>query len=173
MGWVIPLCRWPFPRLCGFPFIGQHRPRLGDLANPLFGFHLPPEYNARASYPSRRSMTAPLLGFPALQHIQGSKVHFTRALPARYSPPPGFDYPRGGFLPSSPGRFCFAPAALLGFTLRSFLLAKRCPLRFHRDGPTYRLSFRIYHPTEAGWPAPESRGFWVSTLPASPSRTQV
>jgi len=73
-------------------------------------------------------MTAPLMGFRALQHIQGSKVHFTRALPARYGPPPGFDYPRGGFLPSSPGRFYFAPAALLGFTLRSLLLTKgvRC-----------------------------------------------
>jgi hypothetical protein len=45
-----------------------------------------------------------------------------RALPARYVPPSGFGYPLGGFLPSIPCRFCFTPAALLGFTLRSFLL---------------------------------------------------
>jgi hypothetical protein len=54
----------------------------------------------------------------------GEKVHLMRALPARYVPPSGFGYPLGGFLPFRPGRFFFAPAALLGFTLRSFLLAK-------------------------------------------------
>jgi hypothetical protein len=46
----------------------------------------------------------------------------TRALPARYVPPSGFGYPLDGFLPTIPCRFCFAPAALMGFTLRSFLL---------------------------------------------------
>jgi hypothetical protein len=51
--------------------------------------------------------------------MQESKVHFPRVLPARYVPPPGFGYPPGGLLPSVPGRFCFTPAALLGFTLRS------------------------------------------------------
>jgi len=38
-----------------------------------------------------------------------------RALPARYVPPSGFGYPPGGLRPSRPCRFCFAPAALLGF----------------------------------------------------------
>jgi hypothetical protein len=50
-----------------------------------------------------------------------------RVLPARYVPPSGFDYPLDGFRPSIPRRFCFAPAALLGFTLRSFLLPKGRP----------------------------------------------
>jgi len=62
------------------------------------------------------------MGFRSLQHIQESRVHFTRALPARSVPPSGFDYPLDGLLPAVPRRFCFAPAALLGFTLRSFLL---------------------------------------------------
>lgn len=53
---------------------------------------------------------------------QGLKVHFTRGLPARYVPPSGFGYPRDGLLPSNPCRFCFTPAALMGLSLRSFLL---------------------------------------------------
>jgi hypothetical protein len=44
--------------------------------------------------------------------------------PARYGPPSGFGYPLDGLRPSIPCRFCFTPAALLGFTLRSFLLAE-------------------------------------------------
>jgi hypothetical protein len=62
------------------------------------------------------------VGFASLQHMLGEKVYIMRALPARYVPPPGFDYPLDGFLPFRPDRFCFTPAALLGFTLRSFLL---------------------------------------------------
>jgi len=42
--------------------------------------------------------------------------------PTRYVPPSGFGYPLDGLRPSGPRRFCFTPAALLGFTLRSFLL---------------------------------------------------
>jgi len=59
----------------------------------------------------------------SLQHMQESKVHFSRALPARYVPPSGFDYPHDGFRPSNPGRLCFAPAAPVGFALRSVLLS--------------------------------------------------
>jgi len=44
-----------------------------------------------------------------------------RALPARCVPSSGFGYPLDGFRPSLPCRLCFAPAALVGFTLRSFL----------------------------------------------------
>jgi hypothetical protein len=43
---------------------------------------------------------------------------------ARYVPPAGFGYPLGGLLPPRPCRLCFTPAALLGFALRSFLLAE-------------------------------------------------
>jgi len=59
----------------------------------------------------------------SLQHMQESKVHFSRALPARSVPPSGFDHPRDGFRPSNPDRLYFAPAALVGFALRSVLLS--------------------------------------------------
>jgi hypothetical protein len=36
----------------------------------------------------------------------------------------GFGYPLDALHPSTPRRFCFTPAALMGFTLRSFLLPK-------------------------------------------------
>jgi hypothetical protein len=92
--------------------------------------------------PVGRSPPTPLLGFASLQHMQGSKVHLPRALPARYVPPAGFGYPLGGLRPSSPGRLCFAPAALLGFTLRSLLLPQGNHARFRTDGPTYRFARR-------------------------------
>jgi len=62
------------------------------------------------------------LSFPSAH--EGSEVHSTRALPAHYVPPSGFAYPLDGLLPPSPCRLSFAPAALMGFTLRSFLLLK-------------------------------------------------
>jgi hypothetical protein len=64
------------------------------------------------------------MGFLSLQHIQVFEVHFSRAKPARFVPPSGFDYPLDGFLPRIPRRFCFTPAALLGFTLRRFPLPR-------------------------------------------------
>jgi len=54
--------------------------------------------------------------------LEEPKIHLPRALPARYGPPAGFGYPLGGLRPSIPCRLCFAPAALLGFALRSLLL---------------------------------------------------
>lgn len=58
------------------------------------------------------------MGFRSLQHIEETQVHSNAGLPARFVPPSGFDYPLDGFLPANPCRFCFAPTALLGFTLR-------------------------------------------------------
>jgi len=57
----------------------------------------------------------------------------------RYVPPSGFGCPLGGLLPSIPGRLCFAPAALVGFTLRSFLLSHGFRKRFRSEQPTCRF----------------------------------
>jgi hypothetical protein len=60
------------------------------------------------------------MGFRSLQHMKDSRSTSRGPKPTRYVPPSGFGYPLGGLLPRIPGRFCFAPAALLGFTLRRF-----------------------------------------------------
>jgi hypothetical protein len=109
------------PRLCGFPDSGCRR-RL---------FRLPAASSRRAS-PSFRvlpSNTYPTVatvesshGLPLPSALEESEVHSSRVKPTRYVPPPGFGYPLDGFLPRIPRRFCFAPAALLGFTLRRFPL---------------------------------------------------
>jgi hypothetical protein len=61
------------------------------------------------------------LGFRSLQHVRNRRSTHAGS-PTRYVPPPGFGYPLDGLLPSSPCRFFFTPAALLGFTLRSIAL---------------------------------------------------
>jgi hypothetical protein len=107
------------------------------------------------------------LSFPTAHEV--SEVHLMRVLPARYVPPSGFGYPLDGFLPLTPRRLCFAPAALLGFHPSEPSPPERYPRRHQRDGPTYRFPCRSSG-TEA--PAgPTGRGFWAFTLPRSPSRS--
>jgi hypothetical protein len=104
-------------------FLGQaRRPQLSDRTIPLFEFRSPSEYYP--TNPSQPSELDRLLSWASrsLQHMLGSKVHFTRACLTRYVPPAGFGYPLDGLLPSSPRRLYFTPTALLGFTLRSFPL---------------------------------------------------
>jgi hypothetical protein len=48
--------------------------------------------------------------------MPAKRVHNPQALPnARCVPPSGFGYPRGGLLPSTPGRASFISTAFLGF----------------------------------------------------------
>jgi len=65
----------------------------------------------------------------------------SRAFPARFGPSSGFGYPLDGFLPSSPCRLYFAPAALLGFALRS-LTSRKVSACHQTDAPTYRWPSR-------------------------------
>jgi len=97
--------------------------RLSAQSNPLFEFRLPLEY-----YPVKPSQPAAadrLLSW-AFVPYSTSRIEDPLAAgsPAHYVPPSGFGYPLGGLRPSIPCRFCFTPAALMGFTLRSFLLPK-------------------------------------------------
>jgi hypothetical protein len=121
IGSAIPLCRWPFPRLCGFPSPGR-ADHVKRPVRPLFEFRVPPESCPTQPSPAAAAAehlswasapySTPGLGDPLAAGVAG----------ARYGPPAGFGYPLGGLRPPSPCRFCFTPAALLGFALRSLLL---------------------------------------------------
>jgi hypothetical protein len=114
---------------------GRRRERSTFPTNPLFEFRLRLEHCPAKPSRIAEANAAPPMDSGSLQHIRGSKVHLTRALPSRYVPPSGFGYPLDGFLPSNPRRPCFVPAALLGFTLRSFLLPEG--IRPSRSGRTH------------------------------------
>jgi hypothetical protein len=92
-------------------------------------------------------------------------------LPARYVPPSGFGYPLDGFLPSIPRRLFFTPAALLGFTLWSFLLPEGRQCVSASTHPLTVSSRKCNHlpKQEAG---PAGRGFWACP-PESPWRPAV
>jgi hypothetical protein len=159
MGSAIPLCRWPFPRLCGVPSPGfaGHRSASRRTLSSSFAFLQSITQQILAGLPQRASSSHGLL-VPTAH--KASKVHLPQALPARYVPSSGFDYPLDGLLPSIPRRLCFAPAALMGFALRSVSLG-RYPPRFHRDEPTCRFSCRYtQHPRVQGRPSrPRFLGF--------------
>jgi hypothetical protein len=87
--------------------------------------------------------------------------------PARYGPPSGFGHPLDGLRPSIPCRFCFTPAALLGFTLRSFLLAESI------RSVTCRMAHVPFCPplfpiTQGDGPVETGRDFWALTFPRVP-----
>jgi len=94
--------------------------------------------------------------------LQESEVHSSRASPTRFVPPSGFGYPLDGLLPRIPCRFCFTPAALLGFSLRRFPLPKSFRgVSARKDPRTVNLQVT---------PAPKYRtgraglDFWVHTF---------
>jgi hypothetical protein len=134
-------------------------------ANPLVELGLPQSITQQilANQPQPVSSSH---GLPLPSALEEPQVHFSRALPARSVPPSGFAYPLDGFLPAIPCRFCFAPAALLGFTLRSFLLPEGIqPVSEWKNPHTV---------SPVGIPAPKAqagstgRGSWVFALPGVP-----
>jgi hypothetical protein len=84
------------------------------------------------------------LWFPTAHTRHGGPHH--AGTPARYVPPAGFGDPLGGLLPPRPGRLCLAPAALLGFNLRSFLLLQGTGRVSAVGEPTYRFAHRYSRP---------------------------
>jgi len=112
---------------------------LGDRLPPLFELHLPLEYYpATPTRPPRRS--GPLMGFGSLQHMKNSRSTHRGLKPTRYVPSSGFGYPLDGLLPRIPGRFYFAPAALMGFALRRIVPSRGFPgLSTWKDPPTVAL----------------------------------
>jgi hypothetical protein len=81
---------------------------------------------------------------------EGFEVHASRAKPARSVPSSGFGYPLDGLLPRIPGRFYFAPAALLGFALRRFPLSRGLAGLSTGSEPTYRSAQRLFRRRSVG-----------------------
>jgi hypothetical protein len=103
------------------------------------------------------------MGFGSLQHIQGFEVHQSRAMQAARSvPSSGFGYPLDGLRPRIPGRFCFAPAALMGFALRRLDLPES--LTAFRLGEAPRAVSLAVAPAAKRRIGSASRGFWVYSL---------
>jgi hypothetical protein len=103
---------------------------------------------------------------PSLQHIRLRRSTGSRVLPARCVPSSGFPDPLDGFLPSRPCRLCFAPAALLGFSLRSFLLWRGIRHVSTRMRP-HTVSTSVI-PAAKRLAGTEARGSWVFTLARVP-----
>jgi len=125
------------------------RSRLSFQPNPLFEFRLPPE-----SYPvtpSRQAAARQPLSWTSLpfsaQGIEGPRfAGFACPLRSAFR----VWSPSWRLTPFDPCRFYFAPAALLGFTLRSFLLPEGIrPLPDRTHPPTV---------PPAGTPATEAEG---------------
>jgi hypothetical protein len=104
----------------------------------------------------------------------------SRVQPTRHVPPSGFGYPLDGLLPRVPGRFCFTPAALMGFALRRFHLpgaiatlsvAKNPPAVGHAVDPEPKRQ-TVRHTPVPGSMSPESAlrpcGVLIRRPPAPP-----
>jgi len=129
-----------------------------------------PNLAVRRGLASDRNSSSLGLLFPTAH--EESKVHSARALPTRYVPPSGFGHPLDGLLPSVPHRFCLTPAALMGFTLRSFLLPEGIRCVSATEGPTYRFAHRYTRAT-----APEGAcvepARWAAVPGLSPFRESL
>jgi hypothetical protein len=102
------------------------------------------------------------LSFPSAHAGSGDPLSAGVAT-ARYVPPSGFGYPLDGFRPPNPRRPYFVPTALLGFTLRSFLLSEGIRNLSARKNP-HTVSPTVIPVAFRRQAGPVGRGFWASTL---------
>jgi hypothetical protein len=129
---------------------GLGRSQLSDRSHPLFELGSPVQFCPVQPEPSAAAGRRLPWTFGPFSTCKARRSTDRGHPKRRDVPPSGFGYPLGGFLPPSPGRLCFTPAALMGFTLRSFLLAGRSPERFRPDAPTCRFSTRFTNRRSGG-----------------------
>jgi len=124
IGLDAPALPLAIPSAVRFSFDRLHRSQLSDRralsASSAFLQSLDQRSLVRQPQPADSSLG---LSLPTAHARPGGPLS-AGAATARYVPPSGFGYPRDGLRPPGPGRFCFTPAALLGFALRSFRLTK-------------------------------------------------
>jgi hypothetical protein len=108
------------------------------------------------------------MGFRVPSALSVSQVHLSRVCTCPLWSAFRVCLPSWRFAPCKPCRFCFAPAALLGFTLRSLLLPKGIRRVSATDEPTYRFTRRYTSEPEDAVAGPAGLGFWVLTLPGIP-----
>jgi len=90
---------------------------------------------------------------------QEPEVHLRGLCLSRFVPSSGFGCPLDGFLPRIPRRFYFAPAALMGFTLRRFPLPRGFRyFSVRKNPPTVNPAFIPPPKRQTG---PTGLGFWV------------
>jgi hypothetical protein len=149
---------------------GLRRQHLMIPTIPLFEFSL--RLEPSPTIPSRlcRSEAGSSHGLCLPTAHKGTKVHFTRVLPARYVPPSGFGYPLDGLLPSNPCRPCFVPTALLGFSPSERFPLERYPAVSDRKHP-HTVSPGVLPDAEASDRPAEPRflGFDPSESPSRPA----
>ena len=107
------------------------------------------------------SNSCPELWFPSAHRGNAEPISCGHPIPI--ATPSGFAYPPGVLLPASPCRVCFAPAALLGFTLRSVPLVTGIPAFLPRWA---HVPFAVLAAFPVGRnPAGKAScvGYWVST----------
>jgi hypothetical protein len=139
---------------------------LADCRRPPFKLSTASSRRAAPSYRVLPSDTYPTASTAESSHglslpsaHQESEVHSSRAKPARYVPSSGFDCPLDGFLPRIPCRFCFTPAALLGFTLRRYPFPRGFRgFSVRKNPPTVSPAFVLPPKRQTG---PTGLGFWV------------
>jgi hypothetical protein len=133
----------PYPGYAVFLWRTAAGDCLGYRPHPLIELDVPLEsYPASPTRPPQRS--GPLMGFGSLQHSRNPRSTSRGIKPSRYVPPSGFGYPLGGLLPGIPCRFCFTPAALMGFTLRRFPLPRGLAGLSTGSEPTYRCTRQYF-----------------------------
>jgi hypothetical protein len=151
----------PYPGYAVFLWRTAAGDCLGYRPHPLIELDVPLEsYPASPTRPPQRS--GPLMGFGSLQHSRNPRSTSRGIKPSRYVPPSGFGYPLGGLLPRIPCRFCFTPAALMGFTLRRFPLPEDLAV-FQLRGTHVPLGSAVFLPPKRQTGL-TNLGCWVRAL---------
>jgi hypothetical protein len=165
MGSTIPLCRWPFPRLCGFSTTGRAgRFNSRYVLSSSFAFLQSLAQRCLAGRPQPAS-TSHGLSLPSAH--QGSEVYLTRARPpATFRPQ--------GLVTLSTVCSLRAPAGFVSHRRRSWdspfgaFSSRKVPAAFPRWMNPHTV-FPVGIPARrSGWAGPTSRGFRAFTLPGVP-----